>query len=301
MAEQVSPQPAAAPAPELPVPLAQRPAYKVWRRFARNRLAVISLAFIVLEIFVAVFAEQLAPYDPLVGDYAATWEMPSARHWLGTDDLGRDLLTRLIYGARISISIGILSQIIIAAIGVPIGALAGLTGGWFDFVLMRLVEILSSIPMLFFYILLLIALGGGFQNILLALAVTGWIGIARLVRGQVLTLRQTDYVRAARAMGATNSQILWKHILPNSLTPVIVSLALGIPGAMFAEAGLSFIGLGIAPPTPSWGQMIGRYQTYIQTYWHLTVFPALVLALTMLAYIYVGDGLQEALDPSVRA
>jgi oligopeptide transport system permease protein len=301
MAEQVSPQPAAAPAPELPVPLAQRPAYKVWRRFARNRLAVISLAFIVLEILVAVFAKQLAPYDPLVGDYAATWEMPSARHWLGTDDLGRDLLTRLIYGARISISIGILSQIIIAAIGVPIGALAGLTGGWFDFVLMRLVEILSSIPMLFFYILLLIALGGGFQNILLALAVTGWIGIARLVRGQVLTLKQTDYVRAARAMGATNGQILWRHILPNSLTPVIVSLALGIPGAMFAEAGLSFIGLGIAPPTPSWGQMIGRYQTYIQTYWHLTVFPALVLALTMLAYIYVGDGLQEALDPSVRA
>jgi ABC-type dipeptide/oligopeptide/nickel transport system permease subunit len=183
---------------------------------------------------------------------------------------------------------------------VPIGALAGLVGGWFDFTLMRLVEILSSIPMLFFYILLLIALGGGYQNILLALAVTGWIGIARLVRGQVLTLKATDYVRAARGMGATNRQILLRHILPNSLTPVIVSLALGIPGAMFAEAGLSFIGLGIAPPTPSWGQMIGRYQTYIQTYWHLTVFPAVILALTMLAYIYLGDGIQEALDPNTR-
>ena len=194
---------------------------------------------------------------------------------------------------------GILSQVIIAVIGVPVGALAGLVGGWFDFVLMRLVEILSSIPMLFFYILLLIALGGGFQNILLALSLTGWIGIARLVRGQVLMLKSTDYVRAARGLGATTSQILWKHILPNSMTPVIVSLALGIPGAMFAEAGLSFIGLGIAPPTPSWGQMIGRYQTYIQTFWHLTVFPAVILALTMLAYIYLGDGIQNALDPSV--
>jgi len=277
----------------------QRPAYKAWLRFRRNKLAMISAGFIILELLVAIFANQIAPYDPYKGDYKATWQLPSAHHWLGTDDLGRDLLTRLIFGARISLSVGILSQIIIAVIGVPVGALAGLLGGWFDFVLMRLVEILSSIPMLFFYILLLIALGGGFQNILLALAVTGWIGIARLVRGQVLMLKSTDYVRAARGLGATTPQILWNHILPNSLTPVIVSLALGIPGAMFAEAGLSFIGLGIAPPTPSWGQMIGRYQTYIQTFWHLTVFPAVILALTMLAYIYLGDGIQNALDPSV--
>jgi ABC-type dipeptide/oligopeptide/nickel transport system permease subunit len=300
MAETAAPQGAASPLREGIIAREQRPAYKAWVRFRRNKMAMISAVFIILEILVAIFAQQIAPYDPLKGDYKATWELPSATHWLGTDDLGRDVLTRLIYGARISLSIGILSQIIIAVIGVPVGALAGLVGGWFDFVLMRLVEILSSIPMLFLYILLLIALGGGFQNILLALAVTGWIGIARLVRGQVLTLKATDYVRASRGLGATTSQILFKHILPNSLTPVIVSLALGIPGAMFAEAGLSFIGLGIAPPTPSWGQMIGRYQTYIQTYWHLTVFPAVILALTMLAYIYLGDGIQEALDPNVR-
>jgi ABC-type dipeptide/oligopeptide/nickel transport system permease subunit len=293
-------------APELVSPFSnpaatrvQHPAYKAWLRFRRNKMAMIAAVFIILEILVAIFANQLAPFDPYKGDYAATWQLPSAHHWLGTDDLGRDLFSRLIYGARISLSVGILSQLIIAVIGVPVGALAGLVGGWFDFILMRLVEILSSIPMLFFYILLLIALGGGFQNILLALAVTGWIGIARLVRGQVLMLKSTDYVRAARGLGASTSQILWNHILPNSLTPVIVSLALGIPGAMFAEAGLSFIGLGIAPPTPSWGQMIGRYQTYIQTFWHLTVFPAVILALTMLAYIYLGDGIQNALDPSV--
>ncbi len=291
---------AVAPVADLAIPREQRPAYKAWKRFSRNKMAMLSLGFIILEIFVAVFANVITPFDPYKGDYADTWQLPTAKHWFGTDDLGRDLLTRLIYGARISLSIGIFSQIIVAAIGVPVGALAGLVGGVFDFVLMRLVEILSSIPMLFFYILLLIALGGGYQNILLALAVTGWMGIARLVRGQVLTLKATDYVRAARAMGATTGQILFKHILPNSLTPIIVSLALGIPGAMFAEAGLSFIGLGIAPPTPSWGQMIGRYQTYIQTYWHLTVFPAITLALTMLAFIYLGDGIQDALDPTVR-
>ena len=288
------------PVDDAAVPPAQRPAYKIWVRFRRNKMAMFSAGFIVLEILMAIFAPQISPFDPYKGDYKAVWQLPSAQHWLGTDELGRDLATRLLYGARISLSIGILSQVIIALIGVPVGALAGLVGGWFDFLLMRIVEILSSIPMLFFYILLLIALGGGYQNILLALAVTGWIGIARLVRGQVLTLKATDYVRAARGMGATNRQILVRHILPNSLTPIIVSLALGIPGSMFAEAGLSFIGLGIAPPTPSWGQMIGRYQTYIQTYWHLTVFPAVVLALTMLAYIYLGDGIQEALDPNTR-
>ncbi len=293
-------QNAAAPIAELVVPREQRPAYKAWKRFSRNKLALLALGFIILEIFVAVFADVITPYRWDKGDYADTWQLPNSRHWLGTDQLGRDLLTRLLYGARISISIGILSQIIVAVIGVPLGALAGLIGGTFDFVLMRLVEILSSIPMLFFYILLLIALGGGYWNILLALSITGWMGIARLVRGQVLTLKATDYVRAARAMGATSNQILWKHLLPNSLTPIIVSLALGIPGAMFAEAGMSLLGLGIVPPTPSWGQMIGQYQTYIQTYWHLTVFPALVLALTMLAYIYFGDGIQEALDPTVR-
>jgi len=300
MVENATPSELIPPVADEIIPWKQRPLYKAWLRFSRNRLAMISLGFILLEIVVAIFATQISPYDPYVGDYAATWQLPSPEHWLGTDNLGRDMLTRLIYGARISISVGILSQLIIATIGVPVGALAGLAGGWFDFLLMRLVEVLSSIPMLFFYILLLIALGGGFQNIILALSLTGWIGLARLVRGQVLTLKETDYVRAARAMGATTSQILWKHILPNSLTPVIVSLALGIPGSMFAEAGLSFIGIGIAPPTPSWGQMIGIYQTYIQTYWHLTVFPALVLALTMLAYIYLGDGIQDALDPSVR-
>jgi oligopeptide transport system permease protein len=272
----------------------------VWRRFRRNRVALFSLAIILLEIVIAILAPWLTPYEVYRGDYAETWQTPNSKHWLGTDDLGRDVLSRMIYGARISISIGILSQIVIVLVGLPIGALAGLLGGWVDYLIMRLIDILSSIPTMLLYILMMVALGAGFTNIILAMAITGWIGIARLVRGQVLSLKETDYVRAARAMGANTRHIVVTHLIRNSLTPVIVSMALGVPGAMFAEAGLSYLGLGIAPPTPSWGQMIGLYQNYIQTFWHLTVFPALVLAITMLAWIFVGDGLRDALDPSIR-
>jgi oligopeptide transport system permease protein len=273
---------------------------QVGRRFWRNKAAVAGLIFILLQIVVAVFARWIAPYDPYVGDFTATWQLPSAVHLLGTDDLGRDVLSRLIFGARISIAVGILSQLVIVVIGLPIGALAGLLGGWFDYVVMRVIDVLSSLPIILFYILLLVALGGGFGNIILAMAITGWIGIARLVRGQVLSLKESDYVRAARAMGGNVRHIVLTHLIRNALTPVIVAVALGVPGAMFAEAGLSFLGLGITSPAASWGQMIGLYQGYIQTAWHLTVFPALVLALTLLAWFVVGDGLRDALDPSLR-
>lgn len=274
--------------------------HKVWFRFTRNKLAVISLIFIVLEILVAIFANQISPYDPYVGDYGAIFSKPSARHLLGTDDIGRDVLSRLIFGSRISLAIGILSQLVVVTIGLPIGALAGLVGGWVDYLLQRIIDILSSIPTYFLYILLILALGSGFMNIVIAMSLTGWIGIARLVRGQVLSLKETDYVRAARAMGAGTRYIVAKHLVRNSMTPVIVSMTLGVPGAMFAEAGLSWLGIGISPPTPSWGQMIGLYQQYIATSWHLTVFPALLLAITMLSWIFVGDGLRDAMDPSIQ-
>lgn len=275
-------------------------AARAWLRFRRNKVALVAVAFILLEIVVAVFASRIAPFDPYHGDYAATWQLPSGKHWLGTDDLGRDVLSRLIYGSRVSLAIGILSQIVLVIVGVPIGALAGLLGGRFDYVVMRIIDVLSSLPSLLFYILLLVVLGAGFTNIILAMAITGWIGIARLVRGQVLSLKQTDYIRAAQAMGGTTRHIMTVHLIRNTLTPVIVTMTLGVPGAMFAEAGLSYLGLGIAPPTPSWGQMIGLYQQYIQTFWNLTVFPALVLAITMLAWVLVGDALRDALDPTVR-
>jgi ABC-type dipeptide/oligopeptide/nickel transport system permease subunit len=273
---------------------------RAWQRFRRRKLALVAVVFIVLELAVAIFAPILAPFDPYAGDYAATWQLPSSTHWLGTDELGRDILSRLIYGARISLAVGIVSQFVIVLVGVPIGACAGLIGGWFDYAVMRVVDVLSSLPPLLFYILLLVVLGAGFQNIIIAMAITGWIGIARIVRGQVLSLKGTDFIRATRAMGGGTWHIVTVHLVRNTLTPVIVSMTLGVPAAMFAEAGLSFLGLGISPPRTSWGQMIGAYQQYIQVYWHLTVFPALVLALTMLAWVVVGDALRDALDPSVR-
>lgn len=280
------------------LPVRRRPALiRIWDRFRRNRRAVLGLILIGLQFFVVVFAPWLAPYDPYEADYMASWQTPNATHLLGTDDLGRDVLSRLIYGTRVSTGVGVLSQLIIVLLGVPIGALAGLLGGWIDFSIMRVIDVLSSLPALLFYILLMVALGAGFGNIILAMAITGWIGIARLVRGQVLSLKETDYVRAARAMGASTSHIISTHLIRNAITPVIVAVTLGVPGAMFAEAGLSFLGLGVPPPTPSWGQMIGLYQGYLQTAWHLTVFPAIVLAIAMLGWVFVGDGLRDALDP----
>jgi ABC-type dipeptide/oligopeptide/nickel transport system permease subunit len=270
------------------------------RRFMQQRTAVIALVFIILEILMAIFAPWIAPYDPQYSDYAATYQPPSREHWMGTDDLGRDVLSRVIYGARVSYAVGILSQIALVLIGLPLGAMAGLLGGRMDYILMRIIDVLSSIPGLLLYILLMIALGSGLQNIILAMAITGWIGIARLVRGQVLSLKASDYVRAARSMGGNTGWITRQHIIRNSLTVVIVTMALGVPGAMFAEAGLSFLGLGIPPPTPSWGQMIGVYQQYVRAFPYLLFFPAMVLAITMLAWILLGDGIRDALDPNIR-
>ncbi|MEP7359096.1 MAG: ABC transporter permease [Anaerolineales bacterium] len=271
-----------------------------WRRFVRNRVALAALIFILLEILAAVFAKQISPYDPYHSDYTVTYAPPSAKHLFGVDDLGRDQLTRIIYGARISYAVGVLSQVALILIGVPLGALAALWGGWFDYALSRVIDILSSIPGILLYILLVIAIGAGLKSILIAMSVTGWIGIARLVRGQVLTLKESDFVRASRSMGAGTGWILKSHIVRNTLTPIIVSMTLGVPGAMFAEAGLSFLGLGIAAPTPSWGQMIGVYATYVRTSPHLVVIPSLVLAATMLAWILLGDGVRDALDPNIR-
>ena len=272
-----------------------------WRRFARNRVALASLIFIVLQVLVAVFAKYIAPYDPYFSDYTVTYAPPSAKHLLGVDDLGRDMTSRIIYGTRISYAVGILSQVALIIIGMPLGALGALWGGWFDYALTRVIDILSSIPGILLYILLVIAIGAGLKSIIIAMSVTGWIGIARLIRGQVLTLKESDFVRASRSMGAGTGWILQNHIIRNTLTPIIVSMTLGVPGAMFAEAGLSFLGLGIAAPTPSWGQMIGVYAGYVRTAPHLVVFPSLVLAATMLAWILLGDGVRDALDPNIRS
>ena len=271
-----------------------------WYRLRHNRRAMLALGFVIFEIVVAVLAPWIAPYDPGQSDYDALWSPPTAKHWMGTDDLGRDVMSRLMVGGRVSIAVGILAQLTQVVIGLPIGAVAGLMGRWVDYAFMRLIDILSSVPSMLLYLLMVLVLPRGFISIVVALSVTGWIGIARLVRGQVLSLKATDYVRASRGMGADTKHIILSHLIRNTLSPVVVSITLGIPGSMMAEAGLSFLGLGITPPMTSWGQMMGLYQAYIQTSWHLTVFPALVLSLTMLAWFMLGDGMRDAFDPSLQ-
>jgi len=272
----------------------------VWRRFRTQKLALLCFILIIAQVLISVFAFWVAPYDPLEPHYVDAYALPNKTFLMGTDDLGRDVLSRLVYGGRVSLSIGILSQVAAVLIGLPLGALAGWLGGWVDFVVTRFIEILTAVPTIFLYILLMIALGPGFWNLMLAMTITGWTSIARLVRGQVLSLRQTDYVRAAQAMGGDNKHIITTHLLRNALTPVLVNLTFGVPNAMTAEAGLSYMGLGIAPPTPSWGNMMGTYQGLIRTNWNLTVFPALVLALVMMTWYQFGEGLRVALDPSIQ-
>jgi oligopeptide transport system permease protein len=268
-----------------------------WRRLLRNRLAMGGLAFITLILLVALFADVLAPYDPTFQFPASSYARPSAAHWLGTDDLGRDILSRLIHGARVSLAVGIFAQCIILVIGLSIGGLAGYLGGRMDNYLMRFTDVFYAFPDLLFVIIITAALGASFLNILIAIGLVNWTDLARLVRGQLMTLRERDYVSAARSLGAPAPRIIMQHLLPNAAGPIIVRLTYGVPQAIFTEAVLSFIGLGVRPPTASWGSMIERGNQAIFSAPHMVLFPALVIALTMLAFNFLGDGLRDALDP----
>lgn len=276
----------------------------LWRdaayRFSKNRIAMIGLVIVTILITMAIFAPWIAPEPYDQQDFTEAWKMPSWKHPMGTDGLGRDLLSRLIYGAQISLMVGFVVQLIVLGIGLPLGGVAGYYGGKADHAVMRIVDIMSAFPQLLFIILLTSVLGSGLFNIFIAIGVTGWVGVCRLIRGQILSLREKEFVEAARAMGARSGWILMKHLLPNALAPIIVSVTLGIPGAIFAEAGLSFLGIGIRPPFPSWGQMVGENAPYIRSYWHLSVFPAVMIALSMLGFTLVGDGLRDAMDPKMR-
>jgi ABC-type dipeptide/oligopeptide/nickel transport system permease subunit len=249
-------------------------------------------------VLMATFAPWIAPYPYAKPHYDAVWQFPS-RNWpMGTDGLGRDFLSRVIYGARVSITVGVVVQLVAFAVGVPFGAIAGLYGGVADYLLMRVVDIASAFPRLLFAILLMTLLGSGLSNILIAIAVTSWIEVARLTRGQILSLREKEFIAAAVCLGAGSRRIVIRHLLPSCLTPLIVSLTLGIPRVIFTEAGLSFLGLGVNPPEPSWGQMVGESVAYIRYYWYMALFPAMMIGITMLAFTLTGDGLRDALDPS---
>ena len=271
-----------------------------WRRLLRNKLATLGLIIVIIFLLLAIFADLLTPYAYDHTDFSSAYQFPNARFPLGTDALGRDMLSRLIYGARISMVVGIGSQLLVLLIGVPLGAIAGYYGGKVDLTLMRFVDVMYAFPTLLFVILVMTALGAGLLNIFIALGLTSWVTICRLIRGQLLALREKEFVLAAHAIGAPPSRIIGRNLLPNALSPLIVAVTFGIPNAIFTEAALSFIGVGISPPIPSWGQMVGEYQQYLRGYWYLATFPAVAIALTMLAFSFLGDGLRDALDPRMK-
>lgn len=290
--------------PETPQTLGLRKETNLWRdaghRLLRNKLALFGGLVVLLFLLLALFANFLAPYPYDKPDFGKAYQFPSLAFPFGTDPLGRDLFSRIIYGARISMLVGLGSQFIVLLIGVPLGAIAGYYGGKVDLYLMRLVDVMYAFPTLLFVILIMSALGAGLLNIFIALGLTSWVTICRLTRGQFLALREKEFVLAAHAVGVPASRIIWKHLLPNALTPLIIAITFGIPNAIFTEAALSFIGVGISPPVPSWGQMVGEYQQYIRGYWYLATFPAIAIALTMLAFSFLGDGLRDALDPRMK-
>jgi len=271
------------------------------RRFLRNRLAVIGLAIVLLFLFLAVFADLVAPfpYDKVYFDRVLRFPFELPGHPLGTDEVGRDYLSRLIYGARTSMTVGIAVQMVAFLVGVPLGSLAGYVGGRTDFIISRFIDTMTAFPGLMFSILIISVWGGGITKVIFALSITSWIGIARLTRGQILSLREKEYVEAARCTGVSQNRIILRHLLPNALTPILVSISFGIPAAIFGEAGLSFLGIGINDPIPSWGKMVGVSNAYVRVYWHLALFPTIAVALAMLGFSFVGDGLRDALDPKM--
>jgi peptide/nickel transport system permease protein len=269
-----------------------------------NRLTIIGLFIVAVLVLVALFAPWIAPYDVGATDLAMRYLPPSAAHWFGTDSTGRDIFSRVVYGARISLQVGVIVVVVSAFIGTILGAIAGYYGGWVDRVVSGYVfNVFLAFPGLLLAIAMVAFLGAGLNKLILALCIIGWVGYARLIRGQVLKVREYDFVQAARALGASDARILLLHILPNAIQPLIVQASLGMAGAVLSEAALSFLGLGVPPPAPSWGVMIeeARDLSTLQAAPHALIFPGIAIALTVLAFNFIGDGLREYLDPRQRA
>jgi len=281
-----------------------RPHRSLWGdafiRLRRNRLAVTGGVIILLIALTTIIYPFFSRYDFASQDLNAILQGPSMKHFLGTDELGRDVFTRLIYGARTSLSVGIFTQLIVLGIGLPLGAISGAAGGRADNLIMRFVDVIYAFPDLLLIILLRAILGGSIYMIFLAIGLVSWVNVARLVRGQTLALKQRDFVTAARVFGGFGSYITTRHLLPNSLGPVIVAVTFNIPRAIFAEAALAYIGIGVKPPTPSWGAMIRDGNNVIFAAPHLVLFPAIAIGILMLSFTFLGDGLRDALDPRLR-
>ena len=277
------------------------PAYFAWRRLLANKAAVVGGVVLAIIVLMAILAPLFTKTDPSAQAFLTqSLAFPSAEFWFGVDDLGRDFFTRVVYGARVSLSIGFAAATFSLLIGIPIGAIAGYFGGWVDWFIMRVIEIFSVVPPLLAAMLLGALAGGGYFTIITIAALFGWFGVCLLVRAQVKSFREKEFVRASKALGASPWYILRRHVIPNSLSPIIVGFVLAMPGAMMLEASLSFLGIGVAPPTPSWGQMINVGINFMFFYWHMAVFPTAALAITVLATTLFGDGLRDALDPTLK-
>lgn len=278
----------------------QRGFQDFWLQFRKNRLAILGLVILMIIASLAILAPVIAPEGYGKQDLMNRFKPPSGEHLFGTDNFGRDIFARVIYGARISLVIGLGSMVISVVLGMFLGAVSGYYGGWLDQVIMRIMDIFLSIPQLILAIAIAAALGGGMGNLILAVSLSSIPRYARILRGSVLQAMGEEYVEAAKVAGASNLRILTKHIIPNCLGPIIVQATLGVGVSILSAASLSFIGMGIEPPTPEWGSMLSAGRNYIRDYPHITMFPGLAIAITIFALNVVGDGLRDAFDPKQR-
>ena len=281
--------------------------YQAWRRFKKNKLAVFGMGFILVLILISILAPLFAPYDPFVSIKNATggldiYSAPSATYPLGTDGLGRDILSRIIYAGRISLSVGLISIMISTTVGVLLGSLAGYFGGWVDTVIMRTVDVVYCFPVMFLIITVSTLLKPSIFNIMIIIGMVSWTGTARLVRGEILRVRENEYIQAARALGAFDLTIIWQHILPNILAPILVQATLQTAEAILTEASLSFLGVGVQQPTPSWGNMLYEAMSIMVLRFRAWVWlpPGLAILVTVLSINFIGDGLRDALDPKLK-
>jgi ABC-type dipeptide/oligopeptide/nickel transport system permease subunit len=277
------------------------PLWFAWRRFQANRGALVAGGILAIIAVMAIIAPLITKTGPTAQDFLTqSLSPPSSEFWFGIDDLGRDFFTRIVYGARVSLTIGFTAAIASVIIGIPLGALAGFYEGWIDWLVMRVIEIFSVVPPLLAAMLLGALTQGGFLTIVTIAALFGWVQVCLLVRAQVKSFKEKEFVRAAQALGASPGYIIRRHLIPNSISPIIVGFVLALPLAMMLEASLSFLGIGLPPPTPSWGQMINTGMDFMYFYWHMAVFPTAALAITVLATTLFGDGLRDALDPTLK-
>ncbi len=271
-----------------------------WETFYKNKLTLSGGGLVLLLLIISILAPLLAPYDPGQIDLNNVLASPSAKHWFGTDQLGRDVLSRMIWGARISLVVGFVATGIAIIIGAVLGAVSGYYGGWIDSVIMRFVDIMLCFPTFFLILAVIAFLEPSIWNIMIIIGLTGWMGVTRLVRADFISLRERDFVQAARTIGASDMRIIFLHILPNSMASILVAATLGIAGAILTESALSFLGIGVQPPTPSWGNILTAGKDNIDIAWWLSLYPGLAILITVVGYNLLGEGIRDLLDPRLK-